>query len=385
MPRTIYPRAKRGFTLVELLVVIAIIGILVALLLPAIQAAREAARRNECKNNLKQISLGCILHVDTHGFFPSGGWRFNYTADPNRGYGPDQPGSWFYNILAYTEEQALRDLGKGLSPTSPAYQTALTQLHQTPVPIFHCPTRRVAKLYPAVWGTLWDPSQTFISSLAEVTKGDYAASSGDSRLNAGSGIGTGEQFTPISATTFAAIGSNYAWTNTGCKPTVTAFGVKYPAYCQSGVMHYRSAITISQIPDGTTNTYLAGEKFMSPQFYDVLAPSSGPTQYIFYGDNQGIWSGYEWENHRVAYNPDSTYAKPPHNPEHFQPRQDYPVPTDIVGADNPTFLAFGSAHPGSMNMAMCDGSVQSLSYDIDRDTHRYLANRLDGEVVELPK
>ncbi len=64
----------RAFTLVELLVVIAIIGILIALLLPAIQSAREAARRNECKNNLKQMGLAAQNHVDAIKSFPTGGW-----------------------------------------------------------------------------------------------------------------------------------------------------------------------------------------------------------------------------------------------------------------------------------------------------------------------
>src|SRR4051794_21033067 len=140
---------RRAFTLVELLVVIAIIGVLVALLLPAIQSAREAARRSQCANNLKQIGLACLNHVDTHKYFPSGGWGYDWTADPNRGFGLDQPGSWIYNILDFVEETPLRNLGKGLATTSPGFQSASTTLHQTPIAIFNCPSRRSARIYPS--------------------------------------------------------------------------------------------------------------------------------------------------------------------------------------------------------------------------------------------
>ena len=104
---------RSAFTLVELLVVIAIIGILVALLLPAVQAAREAARRATCTNQVKQIALAWHLHHDTHKFFPSGGWGYRYMADPDRGFGEGQPGSWAYSCLPYLEEQTLHQIGGG--------------------------------------------------------------------------------------------------------------------------------------------------------------------------------------------------------------------------------------------------------------------------------
>ncbi len=363
-------RPKLGFTLVELLVVIAIIGILVALLLPAVQAAREAARRNQCKNNLKQLALGMLLHEDVQKFLPSGGWIDAYGPDPNRGYGGKQPGSVFYNILAYIEEQALRDLGKGIayngSNPSTAYTAAMQQLYQTPVAVFNCPSRRAAKLYPR---TTTSSEAPWAKPLTVNIKGDYAANAGDTQTSAGDGVGY-TLWPGVGGNTYATIDAQQAWTDSSCKPVVSRQGTVPPLACQSGVIGYHSEVKLKQITDGTSNTYLVGEKFLSPKYYEIaLAQGDG------YGDNQGVYTGLEWDNERVSWN---KYKND--DPTIYQPRQDVDLNVEV----NWGWYAFGSAHAGAMNMAMCDGSVQSISYDIDYLTHRYLAVKDDGETTTLP-
>jgi prepilin-type N-terminal cleavage/methylation domain-containing protein len=71
-----------GFTLVELLVVVAIIGVLVSLLLPAVQSAREAARRSACQSNLRQLGLAIQNFETATKTFPPASWAVSNTGDP---------------------------------------------------------------------------------------------------------------------------------------------------------------------------------------------------------------------------------------------------------------------------------------------------------------
>ncbi len=318
-------RTQEGaFTLIELLVVIAIIGILIALLLPAVQAAREAARITQCQSHLRQLALACLEHEEAHGHFPTGGWGWAWAPHPDRGFGIRQTGGWGYNILPFLELQWLHELGAGGSDAE--IRAANRTRISSPLSIWNCPSRRSAMAYPIYPDhSVWFIHQPYLCAPLSVTiHNDYAANGGAYIV----GFSEGPSSLNHGDTTF-----------------------QFPSLRDNtGITANRSLITLSDVVDGLTSTYLLGEKYLNPDNYATS---------VCYGDDQNPYNGDDRDVIRF------TGGRPP--------RQDTP------GLCNS--WRFGSAHSGGFDAALCDGSVRMINYKIDPDIHNWLGNRRDRQVI----
>jgi len=163
-----------------------------------------------------------------------------------------------------------------------------------------------------------------------VARGDYAA-------NMGSGTFPVNRYRSGGSPSTTAEGdawSDAAWQAAYGPPT-------------DGLVFRRSQVRLKDVVDGTTGTFLVGEKYVSPS-----GMASGTSD----DDDQCLFSGHDRDVLRVGLGP-------PHQ--------------DVVGFE-PTSISFGSSHPGSCGMALADGSVAAVAYDVDPAVFRARAARNDG-------
>jgi prepilin-type N-terminal cleavage/methylation domain-containing protein/prepilin-type processing-associated H-X9-DG protein len=291
-----FRRRKSGFTLVELLVVIAIIGILVALLLPAVQAAREAARRSQCQNNLKQMGIAFHNYHDTYKNFPSG------CSEQQVGTGANQAipsWAWSVKILPQMEQGPLYDaLNPGVMKFEQvARTTAGFAMLLTPLPVYRCPS---------------DPG------LPTNENRKFQA------------LATPQTNVAIAKSNYSACNGNDG--NTGVVLTPSGCGAGGTFTCNT------PSINITEITDGTSNTFCVGER-ASPL-----------------GRFAALWAGRSNETTEMA----NVAWQAVHAHTLYKLNSGVSDTGPIAPAE-----VFGSMHPGGAQFCMADGSVRFVSDTID--------------------
>ena len=318
---------KNGFTLVELLVVIAIIGILIGMLLPAVQTVREAARRIDCGSKMRQMTLGMLNYESAHQNFPPG-VRANSVAVGTRAL------NWGCFILPFLEQEAIYDILVEQSDnfSNPIWSdTANGDTAVNVLPIFLCPSdnsdvhnRKRFRTPDAIHGgsDLFHARSNYIGVLGPRLR-DFFPQVDD--------------FEDISFTLKGEIDD--------------LFTLNLP-----GILYLNSEVTFGEISDGTSNTFIIGERDSANFPNSTLQRSAG------------VWCG-------------SIQASALH--QCLGPTSGEPEFTlnSTVAINFGGQTSFASEHPGGANFGRADGSVEFVAETISRKLYQALGTKADGEVL----